>query len=84
MITQRVQVNLYSIVERAVEEGVSYGYHRAFKYTDAPKESTIVVEVSQGVMNALCEVIVFSEADYRDTPKAKKQKLGKGEPREQA
>ena len=49
----------YSILERAVEEGASAGYHRAYKYDDDPKQERIVAEISNAVMLAICEVFEF-------------------------
>jgi hypothetical protein len=49
----------YSILERAVEEGASAGYHRSYKYDDAPNQERIVAEISNAVMLAICEVFEF-------------------------
>jgi len=49
----------YSILERAVEEGASAGYHRAHKYDDNPMQERIVAEISNAVMLAICEVFEF-------------------------
>ncbi len=56
-----VRVNLYHILERAVEEGILRGYHRAHKHTDAPGELTIQEEIRQAIMGNLCEVLVFDD-----------------------
>jgi hypothetical protein len=54
-----VRLDAYGIVQRAVEEGVSRGYRRAFKHTDAPGEESIRASIEREVMDALCEVLRF-------------------------
>ena len=56
-----VRVNLYHLLDRAVEEGVLRGYHRAHKHTDTPGELTIQEEIRQAIMANLCEILVFDE-----------------------
>jgi hypothetical protein len=58
-----VYVNLYKLLDRAVSEGVSYGVRRAFKHLEHPDEATIEEHVEREVMNAICEVMVFSDDD---------------------
>lgn len=57
----RVRMNAYEILRRAVETGVEYGYRRAHKHTDTPTEDQFKNEVAQGVMNELCEILLFEE-----------------------
>jgi hypothetical protein len=40
----------YNLVERCVEDGVAYGYRRAFKHTDSPLEEVILDSIVSGVM----------------------------------
>jgi len=56
-----VAVDVYHVIERAVDEGVCYGYSRAHKHTDAPTEETLKNEIEQAVMNSLCEVLEFGD-----------------------
>ena len=58
-IAIKSKVNLYSIVERAIEEGVGMGYRRAFKHTEQPDESTMIENIEREVMNSLSEIINF-------------------------
>lgn len=62
-----MKLNAYTIVNERVEQGVAYGYHRAFKYTDKPDDNQIIDAISDAVMNALSEVIVWDESDEADT-----------------
>lgn len=56
---RKLKANTYTVVVRAVEEGVYLGYRRAFKHLDSPTEETIIENIEREVMNALCEVIHF-------------------------
>jgi len=58
-----VRFNGYWIISRAVEEGVAYGYRRAYKHTDKPPEGTVITEIENAVMSALCEVLLFGGED---------------------
>ena len=55
----QVRVRLYGLVERAVEEGIAYGYRRAHKHVDDPTEATIKTEILNAVMDTLSDVIAF-------------------------
>jgi len=56
-----LQVDVYNVVARAVEEGVAYGLRRAYKHVDDPSQESIAEHVEREVLNALCEVIRFPE-----------------------
>lgn len=58
-----MKLKAYSIIERAVEEGVTYGYNRAFKHTDAPKTEVLKDSIANAVMNEICEIMDFSDTD---------------------
>lgn len=57
-----MKIKSYAIIERAVEEGVAYGYHRAFKYDDKPTEETIKQAIIDAVMLEISEVIDFDNS----------------------
>jgi len=61
-IKTAVHLNAYTLIERAVGEGVSYGWHRAHKHTDKPGETVIKENLEREVMNALCEILIFPES----------------------
>jgi hypothetical protein len=46
------KANLYAIISRAVEEGIAYGYRRAYKHTDKPTEESLKLELESAVMGA--------------------------------
>jgi hypothetical protein len=54
-----IRINVYKVISRAVEEGVTYGYHRSFKHTDNPSEAHVVEQIERAVMNELCDVLQF-------------------------
>lgn len=57
----RMKVRTYEVLSRAIEEGVSYGWHRAHKHTDKPDGDAVIEQIRQAVMNEICEVFEFSE-----------------------
>lgn len=54
-----VKFDAYRLLDRAVEEGVRYGYMRAYKYTDTPSKEGIIADIHQAVMHELCEIMDF-------------------------
>jgi hypothetical protein len=54
----------YDVLHRAVEEGVMYGIRRLWKHRDTLTEDDTEVyaeEVTQAVMNAVCEMFDFDD-----------------------
>jgi len=49
----------YQLIERAVDEGINYGYQRAYKHTDNPSEALIKGEIYNAVMNSISEIVDF-------------------------
>lgn len=60
---KKLRVNTYAVVCRAVEEGIAYGWTRAHKHSDKPSKEHIMEQVEKHVIDALCEYIVFEEAE---------------------
>ena len=56
-----VKLDVYRLVARAVEEGISIGWNRAHKHTDHPHEETIKNAIENEVMSALSDVIVWPD-----------------------
>lgn len=54
-----VHLKTYHIIHRAIEEGVDYGYCRAYKYTSEPTESHLKQAIQDAIMIALDEIIDF-------------------------
>jgi hypothetical protein len=49
----------YDVLTRAVEEGVAYGWNRAYKHTTKPDPDQAREEIYQAVVNSICEVFDF-------------------------
>jgi hypothetical protein len=54
---------VYPVLDMAVENGVHYGLNRAYKYTDDPTREQIVAEVTDAVMNSICEWFDLTDED---------------------
>lgn len=54
-----VRINAYEIISRAIDDGIAYGYRRAFKYTDKPTEDQMTAEIRNAVMNELSDVLIY-------------------------
>lgn len=55
-----MQANEYRVMEQAVEEGVKYGFAKAYKYHDAPSEDHVKEAVMDAVMSSICDWFHFS------------------------
>lgn len=51
------------ILEQAIEEGLSRGYHRAYKHNDKPTTEEILDEIETAVMGSIYEYFTFDEDD---------------------
>jgi len=60
-MTDTLQVNVYAVLSRAVEEGIAYGWRRAHKHNDTPSEAEIQEAIHNEVMNAACEWFRFED-----------------------
>ena len=56
-----MKANLRKILERAIEEGIAYGYHRAHKYTDTPDENLMIERISYAIWLEIDENFTFDE-----------------------
>lgn len=55
--------NSYKVLELAVEQGVTYGYHRAFKHDSNPPDEFAIAEIENSVMTHICEWFDFNFED---------------------
>lgn len=51
----------FNLMSMAVEQGVNYGYTRAFKHTDTPDEQAIKQAIYDAVINEICENFTFED-----------------------
>lgn len=54
-----MRAKAYTVLARAVEEGVTYGLQRAHKHTDTPTSDVLRSELERAVLDAICEVFAF-------------------------
>lgn len=59
--------NEYKILLEVVEEGVSCGYMRAFKYVDNPTPEAIQAAIVDAVMFQICEYFWFEDLNNART-----------------
>lgn len=59
-----MKANEYKVLSEAVEEGVSYGYQRAFKYSDNPTPDAIQAAIVNAVVLQICEYFYFEGTKY--------------------
>lgn len=62
-----MKANEYKVLSEAVEEGVSYGYQRAFKYSDDPTPDAIQAAIVDAVMLQICEYFFFEDLNNANT-----------------
>lgn len=60
-----IVVKLYRLIDRAVEEGIAYGYTRAYKH-GKPSEQGFKEQLQIAVMNEICEVIDFEKEESHE------------------
>jgi hypothetical protein len=58
-----VTINVYKVLSRAVEEGIEFGYGRAFKHTDKPSDEAIKTAIYDAIMHEICELVLFGDED---------------------
>ena len=52
------------VLEMCIENGLAYGYRRAFKHTDDPTEEFITNTIKESIMLELYEWFDFEAVDY--------------------
>ena len=61
-IAAGVKAKVYDLMSKAVEDGVSYGLHRAYKYSDNPSKEDVEETIRLAVMSSICEWFEFPES----------------------
>ena len=59
-----MKVKMYSLLERAVEEGFRRGYRQAFKHAENPPpplEANLEDKVVTAIMGEICEIFSFDD-----------------------
>ena len=55
----KIKLRAYNLIERAVEEGVRWGWQHAHKHTDKPTLSVAEEQIVNDVMQQLSEIMEF-------------------------
>jgi hypothetical protein len=56
-----MRIRAYSVLRRAVEEGVAYGWQRAHKHIDTPDAGTIEEQIVTAVLHEVCQYFDFDD-----------------------
>lgn len=57
----KIRVNTYAVLCRAIEEGASAGWRRAHKHSSEPGEDAIILQIVQAILDECCEYLVFED-----------------------
>ena len=52
-----------TILAKAIDEGIEYGWHRGHKYSDNPDSHHVKGEIDNAIWNAIHEVFEFNEEE---------------------
>lgn len=66
-IAGTVQVRVYDVMNRCVEEGISLGWLCAHRHTNKPSDEVILEQMQVAVMNAICEFFDFTDSEGEGT-----------------
>ena len=58
-----MKVKEYNVVEKCIENGVEFGYNRAFKHTDTPDADKIKNEIVSAILHEMCEWFEFDNGE---------------------
>ena len=58
-----MQVKMYQLIERLVEEGIEAGWNRAHKHTEEPYGDAIKDNIQRYIMNGFDEMFIFEQED---------------------
>ena len=58
-VDNSIRVRVYPIIADDVEASVAYGWRRAHKHTSTPTEAQVCQEITNAVLNGLCEILDF-------------------------
>lgn len=51
------------ILEKAIYDGINYGWHRAHKHTDTPDAYCVRAEIENAIWDSIHEVFKFGEEE---------------------
>ena len=62
----KIKLDAYTIIKRAVEEGVAWGVMRSFKHHEHPTEEVLKYNLEIEIGSALSEVIDYDTLEVTD------------------
>lgn len=62
-IAGNIRVRTYNILTRAIEDGITFGWNRAYKYTDNPTPDVFHREITNAIMMNIDESFIFPELE---------------------
>lgn len=72
MAKTRLKLKTYRIVSEAIDNGITWGLSRVYKYTDAPTKEDFHAPLYENIMACLDDVVNFDEdeavTDITETP----------------
>ena len=60
-VKNKIQVNAYEVLRRAVEEGITLGWRHAHKHTEKPDPEQVREQIANDIMNEVCEYFKFED-----------------------
>lgn len=60
-VSGEMRVKVYSVLERAIEEGFQRGWNRAYKHVDDPDKNQLENEITSAILGEICEVFNFDD-----------------------
>ena len=64
IIAYIMKPKILPVLEMCIENGLSYGYRRAFKHNDDPTEDQITQAIKDAVMHEIHEWFDFDKVNY--------------------
>ena len=62
-VNATIKIDLYGLIDDAVENGVRYGYNRARKHDPNPGEDHVIDVIRESVLDKLNDLINFNEPE---------------------
>ena len=62
-VTGGLRVKAYDVLQRAVDDGLNFGWNRAHKHTDKPSEDAIKDAMFGAVMGEICDWFDFDDGE---------------------
>ena len=61
IVVYHMKPKILPVLEMCIENGLAYGYRRAFKYTDTPTEEQVIATIRDSIMHEFYEWFDFEK-----------------------